>query len=142
MKAWGIVLGGVLLMLSVTRRLRAPLDDVYITSDYGPRLRNGEWQEHNGVDLRAAVGTPVYAVGAGRVTYGANDRSGNYALLTLDTGHVAGYAHLSTIGTARNVEAGEVIALSGDAGNTRGAHLHFTYRVDGQTVDPKKYVRL
>lgn len=146
MRTWPFVLGGFLLALTVRRRYPAPLAAVYVTSPYGPRVVDGVAQDHNGVDLRAAIGTPVLAIGPGIVRTGWNERSGNYALLHLDGEQdiVAGYAHLSafSVPQGQRVTAGQVIGLAGDTGNARGPHLHFTIRVNGQTVDPAQYVRL
>jgi len=143
MRSWPLVLGGVIITLSMRRKYPAPLKDVVITSPYGPRVVGGAVQQHNGVDLRAAVGTPVYAVADGVATWGANDRSGNYLLI--QSGDLTfGYAHLSRFDVAQGerVTKGQQVALSGNTGNTRGAHLHFTVKVNGETVDPAQYVRL
>jgi len=144
MKAWPFILGAFLLTVSVRRRMRAPLDNVYVTSPYGPRVVDGQVQQHNGVDLRAAVGTPVFAVADGVATWGYNARSGNYILLKISPELTAGYAHLSSIsvGQGAPVKAGDIIGLSGETGSTRGPHLHFTIRVNGDTVDPSQYVQL
>lgn len=146
MKAWPLILGAFLLTIAVRRRYRAPLEEVYITSPFGPRVLDGVLQDHNGVDLRAAVGTPVLAIADGVVTWGWNERSGNYILLQLDGSEDirAGYAHLSRIDVAQGarVTAGQIIGLSGNTGSARGPHLHFTIRVNGDTVDPSTYVQL
>lgn len=143
MKVWPLFVGGLIVTLSMRRKYPAPLKSVTVTSPFGPRVVGGQVQNHNGVDLRAAVGTPVYAVADGTVTWGANDRSGNYILLT--AGDLTfGYAHLSRMDVAQgaSVTKGQQIGLTGNTGNTRGAHLHFTVRVKGEPVDPEKYVRL
>lgn len=144
MKAWHLIAGVFALALVVRRRMRAPLDAVHITSPYGPRKVNGVLQDHNGVDLRADIGTPVYAVGDAVVTTGYNQRSGNYLLLSMPGNITAGYAHLKSfhVGTNARVSAGDIIGTTGNTGNTRGAHLHFTIRVNGETVNPAQYVQL
>ena len=143
MKAWPWIVGGLVFTLSLRRRLPAPLDRVSITSPFGPRLVNGTLQDHNGVDLYAAIGTPVKAVSKGVATWGYNDRSGNWILIE-DGPYVYGYAHLSSIEVlqGQQVRQGDRIGATGATGNTRGAHLHFTVRVNGETVDPVQYVRL
>ena len=52
------------------------------------------------------------------------------------------YAHLANTRAKKGqkVEAGDVIGLSGNTGNSTGPHLHFEYRVNNEKLDPAKYL--
>ena len=92
---------------------------------------------HNGVDLRAAVGTPVYAPEDGIVKQMKGFRAGLYVELTTATG-VHKFMHLSQYSAANGskVKAGDEVALSGNTGFSTGPHLHWEYWVDGHAVNP------
>lgn len=138
-------------------RLHAPLDDMFVTWPFGatsddPRLAG---VIHRGSDLRAPIGTPVYAGADGAmVTLNQQDAGlGLYARLGLgvvtldgwDGSHLTGnvivrYGHLSHGCVSRPVARGEVIGWSGNTGNSLGAHLHLEVEVDGVFVDPMLYM--
>ncbi|MDP3784804.1 MAG: peptidoglycan DD-metalloendopeptidase family protein [bacterium] len=101
--------------------------------------RNG----HNGIDLRASIGTPILAAEDGRIkSTGSSDTicpGGSYGrwILIEHSNHLATlYAHLSLIriSTGEEVKKGQVIGYSGDTGYTTGPHLHFTV-YDARTVE-------
>jgi len=124
--------------------LSFPLDyrPIRVTGEFGERYTVGAvtWQ-HEGVDLSVPVGMPVYAAASGQVVM-AETRRG-YGLC-VRVQHVRNgerwwtwYAHLSlmhcTVGDM--VDAGQLIALSGNSGNTTGPHLHLTVqREDDRTL--------
>ena len=126
--------------------LRLPLDnDAYwVSSEFGKRKNpfSGEMKNHNGIDLAAAEGTPVYAIKDGAV-YAAieNDSEfGNYLILSHDQGKMTSvYAHLSKITVERYqyVKKGDVIGLVGQTGKATGPHLHFEIRSGGKAEDPR-----
>jgi murein DD-endopeptidase MepM/ murein hydrolase activator NlpD len=94
---------------------------------------------HNGLDFGADVGTPLYAVGRGTVTTASwNPGLGYHVKITLDTGEVLVYGHLSQMlaSTGDSVEAGTQIGRVGSTGRSTGAHLHFEVRIDGAATDP------
>ena len=120
-----------------------PTKSVYITSDWGWRVINGTRGFHYGIDLRAAVGTAIYAADGGKVTFVGT--SGNYGKLIKiqhDNGDVTYYAHLSaySVKTGDRVYKGQLIAKSGATGRVTGPHLHFEIRKNGVQVDPEKYL--
>ncbi|WP_443944245.1 M23 family metallopeptidase [Pedobacter sp. AW1-32] len=120
-----------------------PLDTLVITSGYGMRIHPVFRKDtfHNGVDLRCRFAT-VYAIAQGRVAKtGENSRSGKFIEIS-HNGFSVSYAHLSTILRQRNeqINAGDVIAISGDSGTLTGAHLHLTVRIKAQTIDPLKFL--
>lgn len=98
---------------------------------------------HEGIDLGAPTGTPVYATGDGVVTLAAPwDRYG----LTVDISHgngvVTRYAHLSKIKVkdGQKVSRSTVIGLVGNTGRSTGAHLHYEVRVADVAKDPLKFI--
>lgn len=99
---------------------------------------------HRGLDWGAPMNTPVLAAADGRVRWIAIQPQGYSLYLTLEHpgGAVTLYAHLERVlvELAQAVSTGQPIALSGNSGNSRGAHLHFEFRPDGKRgVDPTPY---
>ena len=110
-----------------------------LTSPFGQR-----WGRlHAGLDISDPSGTPIRAAAAGRVILMAPTGGyGNYTCIDHGKSVSTCYAHQSEFGTSRGatVEQGEVIGYVGNTGRSFGAHLHFEVRVDGQPVDPMKYL--
>ena len=112
-----------------------------ITSPFGyRRIINGAPRApHTGVDLRAALGTPVLASNNGRVALtGDFFFSGNTLVLDHGGGLYTMYFHLSECNKREgdDVYKGEVIGLSGMTGRVTGPHLHWGARINGARVDP------
>jgi murein DD-endopeptidase MepM/ murein hydrolase activator NlpD len=111
------------------------------TSTFGKRrFFNGKPRSpHPGLDLRAAVGTPVHASGPGEVVI-AQDLyySGNVVIIDHGGGLFTLYAHLSELGVAEGdvVEAGELVGLSGATGRVTGPHLHWGAKIGNRPFDP------
>jgi murein DD-endopeptidase MepM/ murein hydrolase activator NlpD len=87
---------------------------------------------HNGIDFGVPEGTPVRAAAAGQVERASTDASG-YGLhvrVRHSDGSLTLYAHLRRMAckAGQRVQAGQVIAESGNTGNSTGPHLHFEYR--------------
>ena len=92
---------------------------------------------HNGVDLKAHYEN-VLSMLPGRVkNIGMNKRSGKYIIIQT-AGYTISYCHLSSIlvRDGQYVNAGEVIAVSGNTGMSTGPHLHLTTKKDGKVIDP------
>lgn len=101
-------------------------------------------RSHEGVDMLAPTGTPIYAVASGSVTFKQNELGGNAASLVGDNGNRYYYAHFSSYeGASRRVAQGDVIGYNGDTGNARGTpHLHFeVHPGGGLAVNPTPSVR-
>lgn len=100
-------------------------------------------RRHQGVDMIAPGGVPIYAVTSGYVTFKQNRLGGNAASLMGDNGNRYYFAHFSRYeGTSRRVVAGEVIGYNGKTGNTTTNHLHFELRPGaGLNVNPYPSVR-
>ncbi|MGI6037552.1 MAG: peptidoglycan DD-metalloendopeptidase family protein [Limnochordia bacterium] len=110
-----------------------------ISSRFGPR-----WgRMHYGLDLAVPTGTPIEAAADGRVTF-SGWRGGYGYLVTIDHGNgvETRYAHNSRllVRAGERVKRGQVIARSGNTGNSTGPHLHFEIRYRGTAVDPLKYL--
>ncbi|MBI2024262.1 peptidoglycan DD-metalloendopeptidase family protein [Candidatus Giovannonibacteria bacterium] len=124
-----------------------PVLNVKVTQGYGKTdfARNTDvygQRSHNGIDLRAAVGTPIMAAEDGVVRgignadlYCPGGSYGKWVLVEHPNKLSTLYAHLSYIKVTngQNIKRGEVIAYSGDTGYTTGPHLHFTV-YDARTV--------
>ena len=131
--------------------LRLPLDSnsFWVSSEFGKRKNpfSGEMKNHNGIDLAAAEGTPVYAIKDGAV-YAAieNDAEfGNYIILSHDQGKMTSvYAHLSKIipEKYKSVKKVEVIGYVGQTGMATGPHLHFEIRKGGKAEDPRNRLNI
>jgi murein DD-endopeptidase MepM/ murein hydrolase activator NlpD len=101
-------------------------------------------RSHEGVDMLAPMGTPIYAVVSGTVNFRQNRLGGNAASLVGDNGNRYYYAHFASYeGVSRRVNQGEVIGYNGDTGNATGTpHLHFEIHPGGGlAVNPTPSVR-
>lgn len=113
-----------------------PLKNVQVTSKFGSRGR----EFHEGVDLRAKPGTPVFAASDGIVLY-AGTRIRGYGKLVIIK-HRGGwstvYAHNSQlfVRSGQHIQRGQRISLSGNTGHSSGPHLHFEIRRGIYAVDP------
>jgi murein DD-endopeptidase MepM/ murein hydrolase activator NlpD len=110
-----------------------------VTSGYGWR-----WGRlHEGVDIAAPSGTPIWAAAAGTVIYaGWLGGYGNLVVVDHGNGLATAYAHASALlmSVGQSVGQGETVALVGSTGNSSGPHLHFEVRVNGSAVDPLLYL--
>jgi murein DD-endopeptidase MepM/ murein hydrolase activator NlpD len=101
---------------------------------------------HEGVDLAAALGTPIYAVGDGVVlAAGPAEGFGNWIVIQHANGDVSIYGHMRyySVHTGDRVHAGEQIALVGAEGQVTGPHLHFGLRqggMNGPYIDPEPWL--
>ena len=120
---------------------RWPLTSSSMTSGFGIRRHPifGDLRLHSGVDLAAAMGTPVYASAPGYVS--SANWAGGYGLLVAIE-HAGGmqtrYGHLSraAVSDGQYVTAGTVIGYVGSTGNSTGPHLHYEVRINGRAVNP------
>ena len=112
-----------------------------ITSGFGMRFHPilGFTRMHEGIDLSAPYGAPIFAVASGTVSFaGLHGGHGKFVRLEHSGGLGTGYAHMSRIAVApgTHVHAGQIIGYVGTSGLSTGAHLHYEVYRDGQTVNP------
>ncbi|MFE0134436.1 M23 family metallopeptidase [Streptomyces sp. NPDC059037] len=98
---------------------------------------------HSGIDFPVSYGTEVMAATDGTVSTKWNSAYGNMAIVTAKDGTETWYCHLSTHKISSGpVKAGDVIAFSGNSGNSTGPHLHFEVRPGGgSAIDPLPWLR-
>jgi murein DD-endopeptidase MepM/ murein hydrolase activator NlpD len=112
----------------------------------GPVVSGYGWRwgrMHEGIDIAAGMGTPIWAAAAGTVIHaGWLGGYGNLVVLDHGNGLATAYAHASAIlvGVGQLVSQGETVSLVGSTGNSSGPHLHFEVRVNGTAVDPLLYL--
>lgn len=99
------------------------------------------YRMHWAMDISAGAGQPILAASDGTVvSAGPNGSYGNFVLIDHGGGIQTGYAHMESDGyyvsVGQAVKKGEVIGVTGNAGESYGAHLHFEVRVNGEKVDP------
>ena len=98
---------------------------------------------HTGLDIAATTGTPIKVVADGTVAFAAYSGSYGY-LVKVDHGNgvETWYGHTSKmfVKEGQAVKAGDTIALVGSTGNSTGPHLHFEVRINGEHVNPQKYL--
>jgi murein DD-endopeptidase MepM/ murein hydrolase activator NlpD len=110
-----------------------------ITSRFGWRYR----RHHNGIDIAAPRGTPIYAARDGVVEFaGWKGGYGRVVYLNHGGGIVTVYGHASTlvVREGERVTKGQLIARVGCTGVCTGAHLHFEVQVNGRAVNPLGYL--
>lgn len=141
--------------VSLSNITNAPLSELTVTSDFGPRAQpvQGASTNHRGVDYRAADGTPVFAAGDGTVVTArcqlnsvncgraaSGDITGGF-IVEIDhgNGERTRYLHMTdpaSVQAGAKVTAGQVIGLSDSSGGV-APHLHFEVRKNGTAVDPE-----
>ena len=111
-----------------------------ITSGFGMRTMGGERGFHNGIDIAMPVGTSLKAPESGRVVRTWDDARGGKQLQFLgDSGKTYGMAHLSEqiAKVDQRLDAGALLAKSGNTGRSTGPHLHLTVTSNGKKIDPR-----
>jgi murein DD-endopeptidase MepM/ murein hydrolase activator NlpD len=122
------------------------IGEVEFTSGFGVRLDPflGRPAMHTGLDFRASTGDPVRATANGKVV--SAGWSGGYGrMVEIDHGNGLStrYGHLSEINVRVGdpIKIGQVIGEVGSTGRSTGPHLHYETRIDGEAVDPQKFLR-
>jgi len=117
----------------------------WVTSGFGPRVspftEKPAW--HDGLDIGAAANAPVQAPAQGRITaVGFDPKLGTLVKVDHGFGIETLYGHLakSLVKEGQHVKRGDVIALVGSSGLATGPHLHYMVKVNGQALDPVKYI--
>ena len=124
-----------------------PVAAAYNSSSYGWRLDpfTGHNAFHEGLDFTAETGTPIHASADGIVT--TAEQTADYGKI-IKINHGSGietrYAHTSQmlVKVGDRVLRGQKIALVGNTGRSTGSHLHFEVRLNGEPLDPRKYLQI
>ena len=119
-----------------------PLSGGRLSSGFGYRTFLGG-SNHYGIDWATPTGTTIYASSGGTVTRAGWSSSYGYCVyIQHPGGFETRYAHNSKllVKVGQTVKQGQSIALSGNTGQSFGAHLHFEIRINGKPVDPQKYL--
>jgi len=117
-----------------------------ISSPFGSRPNkpvDGVGDFHNGTDIAAPCGQPVFAATGGKVVTSDYQGSyGNWILIDHGNGNETGYAHNSQllVDSGQLVVAGEIIAIVGSTGASSGCHVHYETRVDGERIDAETFM--
>ncbi len=118
-----------------------PTRNIGITSKFGKRKHPTTKQAsfHNGIDLKAAKGTNLYATADGVVKQSApNKLSGKLIVIAHNFGFESRYAHLSELKVKVGdvVQKGDLIGFTGNTGRSDGPHLHYEVRHLSKALDP------
>ena len=120
-----------------------------VTGNFGwrehPLLKRREF--HPGIDLRAAIGTPIYAPASGVVEFsGYSDNGYGYNVILLHNfGFKTVFAHMvrkDVVKAGQFVNKGQLIGYTGNTGLSTGPHLHYEVRFINKTLEPLYFLNL
>ena len=122
------------------------LGEIDLSSGFGVRSDPflGRPAMHTGLDFRSSIGDPVRATANGTVeTAGWNGGYGKMVEIDHGNGFSTRYGHLSEIDVkvGQQVKIGQIVGRVGSTGRSTGPHLHYETRIDGDAVDPQKFLR-
>lgn len=127
-------------------KLQNPAPGARLTSRFGKRWR----KFHEGIDLAAPTGTPIFAAHRGIVIYSGNRFRGYGNVIAIQGQHglvsVYSHNHKNIVSRGQRVEAGHLIGYIGKTGNATGPHLHFETRFNRPghglvAVDPMFFLK-
>lgn len=116
-----------------------------VTSEFGIRSDpfNGDARSHAGLDIAGELGEPIMVSADGVVSFAGRD-AGYGNLVVVDHGGTLQtfYGHLSAIYVreGQRVRGGLVVGAMGSTGRSTGNHCHFEVRVNGQAVNPRRFL--
>ncbi|MDR3509077.1 MAG: M23 family metallopeptidase, partial [Caulobacteraceae bacterium] len=123
--------------------MRTPVEGAHVTSVFGPRMHPifEKVIVHKGVDFGCPVGTSVFASADGVIEYaGIANGYGNFLKIRHSPTLETAYGHLSAYGDGIKqgvtVKQNQVVAMTGNTGNSTGPHLHYEVLQSGEPVDP------
>lgn len=145
-QAWKRLDTGLTANIGIAIPSRRPIEQMSLSSSYRMRVHpiTGKLARHNGVDIPAPYGTPIYATADGIV--GRAQRLGGYGnYVEIEHGNAieTRYGHMSSfvVRPGQQVKKGDVIGYVGSTGRSTGNHLHYEVRIDGEPVNPMPFVR-
>lgn len=124
----------------------SPLRSYTLTSPFGMRTHpiTGEYKMHNGIDMAAPEGTPIYAAKGGQVSIATySSTAGYYVQIDHGEGYRSVYMHMTQykVSAGQYVAQGQLIGYVGNTGASKGNHLHFGISQNGKYVNPVPYIR-
>ncbi len=145
-QAWKRLDTGLTASLGVAVPSRRPIEKMSLSSSYGMRVHpiTGRVARHNGIDIPAPYGTPIYATADGII--GRAQRLGGYGnYVEINHGNEiqTRYGHMSrfVVHSGEQVKKGDIIGYVGSTGRSTGNHLHYEVRIEGSPVNPLPFVR-
>lgn len=125
---------------------RNPLVNIQNVGAFGNIRKNGSISlQHLGVDLEADMGTSVYAINSGIISFEKElTNYGKTIIIDHGLGIFSLYLHLSEFKklNGETVQSGDIIGLTGNTGYSIAPHLHFSVKVNGASVDPLKFIEV
>lgn len=126
--------------------LGLPVREYYVSSTFGARKDpvNGRVAMHEGLDMAAPIGMPVFPGGPGKVVYaGWRGRYGRLVEIDHGNGLKTRYAHLHKILVKKGevVDRASRVGLLGSSGRSTGPHLHYEVIYMGKPLNPDKFIK-
>ena len=124
----------------------SPVEAAFNSSSYGWRSDpfNGDKAFHEGLDFTASMGTAIKAAADGIVTTAEQTPDyGNIVKINHGSGLETRYAHASKllVKPGERVVKGQIVAQVGSTGRSTGPHLHYEIRLNGNSLDPRRYLQ-
>ena len=124
----------------------SPVDAAFNSSSYGWRTDpfNGDKAFHEGLDFTANMGTAIKAAADGIVTTAEQTPDyGKIIKINHGSGLETRYAHASKllVKPGERVVKGQIVAQVGSTGRSTGPHLHYEIRLNGNSLDPRRYLQ-
>jgi murein DD-endopeptidase MepM/ murein hydrolase activator NlpD len=121
--------------------------DGSISSEFGKRPDpvNGKAAFHTGIDFRSKPGDSIYATADGVVSKAFyNGSYGNFVLIDHDNGYSTAFSHMKNflVRPGQKVQRGQLIGYVGNSGRSTGPHLHYEVTLDGEPIDPYKFMKV
>jgi hypothetical protein len=126
------------------KAFRNPLSRIENVGAFGNIRQNGNVSlQHLGVDLDAVMGTPIYAINSGIISFEKElTNYGKTIIIDHGLGIFSLYLHLSEFKklNGETVQLGDIIGLTGNTGYSIAPHLHFSVKINGASADPLKFI--
>ena len=117
-----------------------------ITSHFEEKSKHPKTKKgvvHNGIDIKATIGTPVFATADGIIAKASLEGNwGNLIVITHLDGYETWFAHLNGFYISENqeVKKGDIIGYVGNTGLSTGPHLHYEVKQNGKHLNPLNYI--
>ena len=123
-----------------------PLEKIKDVGPFGNIRKSGKITlQHLGVDLEAEIGNPVFAINDGIVRFSQElTNYGKTIIIDHGLGIFSLYLHLDEfkVSEGKEVKRGDIIALSGNSGYSIEPYLHFSIKINGESIDPLRFIEV